>query len=73
MKILTIDTADKDASIFLQEENKLISYKKVDNNKQAEILTIDIENILSKNHFEYKDLDCISIVNGPFLFVLLKR
>ena len=52
MKILTIDTADKDASIFLQEENKLISYKKVDNNKQAETLTIDIGNILSKNHFE---------------------
>ena len=72
MKILTIDTADKDASIFLQEENKLISYKKVDNNKQAEILTIDIENILSKNHFEYKDLDCISIVNGPGSFMGLK-
>lgn len=72
MKILTIDTADKDASIFLQEENKLISYKKVDNNKQAETLTIDIGNILSKNHFEYKDLDCISIVNGPGSFMGLK-
>lgn len=72
MKILTVDTADKDASIFLQEENKLISYKKVDNNKQAETLTIDIGNILSKNHFEYKDLDCISIVNGPGSFMGLK-
>lgn len=72
MKILTIDTADKDASIFLQEENKLISYKKVDNNKQAETLKIDIGNILSKNHFEYKDLDCISIVNGPGSFMGLK-
>lgn len=72
MKILTIDTADKDAAIILQKENALIDHTILENNKHTELLVPEIENMLLKNNMEYKDLDCISIVNGPGSFIGLK-
>lgn len=72
MNILTIDTADKDAMIILQQENELIDYRSLENNKHAETLITDIEDILLRNRLDYKTLDAISIVNGPGSFMGLK-
>ncbi len=72
MNILTIDTADKDSIIILQQKNELIDYITLENNKHTETLLTDIEDILSRNNLDYKNLDSISIVNGPGSFMGLK-
>lgn len=72
MNILTIDTADKDSIIILQQKNELIDYITLENNKHTETLLTNIEDMLLRSKLNYKNLDCISIVNGPGSFMGLK-
>lgn len=72
MNILTIDTADKNAMIILQQKNELVDNLILEYNRHTETLLIDIENILSRNKLGYKNLDSISIVNGPGSFMGLR-
>lgn len=72
MNILTIDTANKDAIIILQQKNKSVGHINLENGKHTETLITDIENILSRNGLDYKTLDAISVMNGPGSFMGLK-
>ncbi len=73
MKILSIDTTNKNIIVLLQENNKIIDSIIIENTtNQAEELLIDIEKILNNNNIWYKNIDAFSVVNGPGSFTGLK-
>lgn len=73
MKILTIDTTNKNITIILQEDSTIIDSLIIENTtKQAEELVIDIEKILNNNRIWYENIDAFSVVNGPGSFTGLK-
>lgn len=72
-KIITINTINKNIELFLQENDILIDKIVMeDNNSQAELLVCLIEDLLKRNNLDYKNLDYISIINGPGSFIGLK-
>lgn len=72
-KILTISTIDKKVLIILQSRDIIIDKIFIEEeNRQAELLVINIEKLLEKNNIWYNNLDCISVVNGPGSFIGLK-
>lgn len=72
-KILTISTIDKKVLIILQSHDIIIDKIFIEEeNRQAELLVINIEKLLEKNNIWYRDLDCISVINGPGSFIGLK-
>ena len=72
-KILTISTIDKKVLIILQSHDIIIDKIFIEEeNRQAELLVVNIEKILERNNIWYVDLDCISVVNGPGSFIGLK-
>ena len=72
-KILTISTIDKKVLIILQSRDIIIDKIFIEEeNRQAELLVVNIEKILNNNNIWYEDLDCISVVNGPGSFIGLK-
>ncbi len=73
MKILSIDTTNKNIIVLLQENNKIIDSIIIENTtNQAEELLMDIEKILDNNNIWYKNIDAFSVVNGPGSFTGLK-
>jgi tRNA A37 threonylcarbamoyladenosine modification protein TsaB len=73
MLILTLDTAGIYFWAILQRDSQILDEIRFEvGNRQAELLSISVENFLSRNHIFYDALDCLSIVNGPGSFMGLK-
>ena len=68
--ILNIETSSKNCSVCLSLKGKLIdSFDTQDNDfRHSELLTSAIQDILSKNNFNVKDLSAISVGFGPGSF-----
>ncbi|MBO4956237.1 MAG: hypothetical protein J6C50_00135 [Rickettsiales bacterium] len=72
-KILTISTIDKKILIILQSGSNIIDKLYIEEeNRQAELLVVNMEKLLQKNNIWYEDLDCVSVINGPGSFIGLK-
>ncbi len=73
MKILSIDTTNKNIIVLLQENSNIIDSIIIENTtSQAEELVVDIEKILNNNNIWYDDINAFSVVNGPGSFTGLK-
>jgi tRNA A37 threonylcarbamoyladenosine modification protein TsaB len=69
-KILTINTSDKDTQLILQDGGAVIDCLVVkSDNKHAELLIVNIEELLTRNGVWYSDIHCFSVVNGPGSFI----
>lgn len=72
-KILTINIFSNKFQIILQNNEKLIDNIIInEENKQSDLLVLKIKQLLNKNNLSYKDIDCLSITNGPGSFTALK-
>lgn len=72
-KILTISTIDKKILIILQSGSNIIDKLYIEEeNRQAELLVVNMKKLLQKNNIWYEDLDCVSVINGPGSFIGLK-
>lgn len=64
--ILHIETATPVCSVALSKNGQLIDHKSINEfNSHSEVLTIFIEQICKENQLELKDLNAISVSNGP--------
>ena len=72
MKILAVDTSHGRCSIALLDKDNLSVKEVKENSRQAEILLPLIEEILSENNLEYKDIDLLSSTIGPGSFTGLR-
>ena len=72
--ILNLETSSKNCSISLSSEGKLVDHFELEDDKyrHSELLTSSIQNILSKNNSNVKDLDAVSIGVGPGSFTGLR-
>ncbi len=73
MKILAFDTTNLKPSIALLEGDNIIDLQIIEESqKQAELLIIKIEEILTNNNISYQDLDAIGFSKGPASFTTLR-
>ena len=72
--ILNIETSSKNCSVSLSSTGKLLSHFELEDNKyrHSELLTSTIQDILSNEKLNVKDLDAISIGVGPGSFTGLR-
>jgi tRNA threonylcarbamoyladenosine biosynthesis protein TsaB len=72
--ILNIETSSKNCSVSLSSMGKLLSHFELEDNKyrHSELLTSTIQDILSNEKLNVKDLDAISIGVGPGSFTGLR-
>lgn len=72
--ILNIETSSKNCSVCLSSKGKLIqSFDSEDNSfRHSELLTSSIQDILSENNIDVKDLSVVSIGIGPGSFTGLR-
>ena len=72
--ILNIETSSKNCSVSLSSTGKLLSHFELEDNKyrHSELLTSTIQDILSNEKINIKDLDAISIGVGPGSFTGLR-
>lgn len=71
-KILSFNTIFLDVNVILQDNNKIITSKKFESNKQSEILVSSLEQVLSNNGLVYNDIDIFSTIVGPGNFTGIK-
>lgn len=73
IKILSFNTTGKLINLVFQGDEKVIYRETIEEkNKHSELLILSIEKILKKFKLEYKNLDAISIINGPGNFMGLR-
>ena len=72
--ILNLETSSKNCSVSLSSMGKLVSHFELEDDKyrHSELLTSKIQDILSNEKFNVKDLDAISIGVGPGSFTGLR-
>ena len=72
--ILNIETSSKNCSVSLSSMGKLLSHFELEDDKyrHSELLTSTIQDILSNEKINIKDLDAISIGVGPGSFTGLR-
>ena len=72
--ILNIETSSKNCSVSLSSMGKLLSHFELEDDKyrHSELLTSTIQDILSNEKINIKDLDAISIGVGPGSFTRLR-
>ena len=72
--ILNLETSSKNCSVSLSSTWKLLSHFELEDNKyrHSELLTSTIQDILSNEKLNVKDLDAISIGVGPGSFTGLR-
>ena len=72
--ILNLETSSKNCSVSLSSTGKLLSHFELEDNKyrHSELLTSTIQDILSNEKLNIKDLDAISIGVGPGSFTGLR-
>ena len=72
--ILNIETSSKNCSVSLSSMGKLLSHFELEDDKyrHSELLTSTIQDILSNEKLNVKDLDAISIGVGPGSFTGLR-
>ena len=70
-KILSFNTIFSDASIILQNSDK-IYIENINNKKQSEILVSSINKVLSNNNLSHNDIDIFSTIIGPGNFTGIK-
>lgn len=72
-KILSLNIIDNKCEILLQNDNILIDKIFIEeNNRQSDLLVLKIQQLLEKNNISYKDIDVMSVNNGPASFTTLK-
>ena len=72
--ILNLETSSKNCSVSLSSNDELVSHFEMEDDKyrHSELLTSSIQDILSENNLNTKDLDAISIGVGPGSFTGLR-
>ena len=72
--ILNLETSSKNCSVSLSSNDELVSHFEMEDDKyrHSELLTSSIQDILSENNLNSKDLDAISIGVGPGSFTGLR-
>lgn len=69
MKILSIDTSSSNCATAILEDDKLIDENSLNNGKtHSENLMPLIQELLSRNNLELKDIDLIAVSVGPRFF-----
>lgn len=68
MKLLTINSSEKQAEICLKLDDKEIIHKMNETKSHSEFLLQEIENLLCENNLFINDLDTLSINVGPGSF-----
>jgi len=68
MYTLFIDTHSEKAIVILFKNNEVISLKESINQSHSSSMTLMINNSLSENNINFKDLGMILVVNGPGSF-----
>ncbi|MDD2839854.1 MAG: hypothetical protein PHY80_01860 [Rickettsiales bacterium] len=70
--ILYFNTIFQGVSIILQQNSGLMIEKKIENEKQSEILVSSIEQILTDNGLKYNNIDIFTSIVGPGNFTGIK-
>ncbi len=69
MKILAFNTTNSQLGVALIENEKLLAEVEIgQNSNQAELLIVEIENILRSQNIWYQNIDAVSTIKGPGSF-----
>lgn len=68
MKLLAINSSEKQAEISLLNENEKIIYKLEEGKSHSEYLLLEIENLLERNNLKIQDIDSVCVNVGPGSF-----
>ncbi|WP_347839436.1 tRNA (adenosine(37)-N6)-threonylcarbamoyltransferase complex dimerization subunit type 1 TsaB [uncultured Draconibacterium sp.] len=65
-KLLNIETSTEVCSVSLAENGKTMFLKEsADGLKHSELLTVFIEELFEKNHFDIQNIDAVAVSKGP--------